>query len=311
MIQSKVCNTSIKDIEFNLHNYDVSASINLMDSHEVQNEVRQILRQRFSGEDLNIIDEAFDHFRSCYAGNHPSYYQVETRYHDVQHVMDVSLAMLRLIEGYFMRQESKLLTFEQVLVALIVALFHDSGYLRDRSDHARKHGAEHTSQHVSRSGVFIKDFLLDTTLEKYTDIAVILVQFTGIEKSIENLQFHESHSENQQWLMLGYMVGTADLIAQMSDRNYAQRCQTYLYEELFIAGLTEITQENGESKVLYANGKELLIKTPDFIKETVETRLKKSFHSVFEYAAVYFGGRNLYLEGIENNRLNILTLLAE
>jgi hypothetical protein len=43
----------------------------------------------------------------------------------------------------------------------------------------------------------------------------------------------------------------------------------------------------------------------------VENRLKKSFHEVYSYAAVHFGGPNLYMEALENNCRFLENLVAK
>ena len=46
---------------------------------------------------------------------------------------------------------------------------------------------------------------------------------------------------------------------------------------------------------------DLIKKMPDFFENTVLKRLTNDFHSVYQYAAVHFGGRDLYMEGIQKN----------
>ncbi len=288
-----------------LNQFDVTETIRVSDPDSVRGEVKRILSERFPGQQLEIVDTAFNHFIECYSGRHSDYHAVETRYHDIQHVMDVTLATVRLMDGYESKERSHPLGFDKTLLGFIVALFHDAGYLRYSDDYEARHGAEHTPVHVSRSGLFLDRFLRENGMTQWSEIALTLVQFTGIEQKIEDLGF-----EDDSWLIVGYMIGTADLIAQMSDREYAQKCQAHLYEEFSIAGMTEKKASDGSVEVIYANGQDLLKKTPAFIQDAVENRLSKSFHKVFEYAAVYFGGRNLYMEGIERNRSEILKLIS-
>lgn len=286
--------------------FDVLARVKVSDPDAVQKEVKRIFSKRYPDYDLGLIDKAFDYFRLCYSGEHQDYHACEMPYHDIQHVMDVSLATLRIMDGYEQKHPDAPLGPERAMLGFIVALFHDSGYLRYSSDYASRHGAEHTPIHVSRSGLFISNFL---DAHEHTDkvkIAQTLVQFTGLEQKIEDLKFADS-----LYLKIGYMIGTADLIAQMADRQYAEKCRAHLFTEFSIAGMTEKKALDGSVEVIYASADDLLRKTPGFIDDVIENRLKKSFHKVYEYAAVFFGGRNLYMESIARNRSEIIHINAQ
>lgn len=285
--------------------FDVTDLVKVTDPQCVRVEVKRILSERFPKEDLSIVDRAFDHFVLCYSGQHNDYHAVETPYHDIHHVMDVTLATVRLMDGYA-RKRINTLDFEKVILGFVVALFHDSGYLRYSDDYVAQHGAEHTPIHVSRSGLFLERFLKENDMAASVKVAQTLVQFTGIEQKVENLQFADS-----AWLSIGYMIGTADLIAQMSDRHYAKKCYLHLFKEFKIAGMTEKKSSDGTVEVIFEDADDLLKKTPAFIQDAIENRLCKSFHKMYEYAAVYFGGRNLYMENIERNKSEIIKLTTQ
>lgn len=289
-----------------VNEFDVTAQVKVTEPDSVQKEIKRIVSTRFPDDDVSIIDTAFDYFNYCYSGKHPDYHAVETPYHDIHHVMDVTLATVRLMDGYEIKHPDRPLGLERVLLGFIVALFHDSGYLRYSSDYKSAHGAEHTPVHVTRSGLFTERFLKENNKAHLVDIAQTLVQFTGMEQDVDALRFDDS-----AWLTVGYMIGTADLMAQMADRLYAQKCHAHLFTEFSIAGMTEKTASDGSVEVIYADADDLLKKTPDFIQFALEDRLRKSFHKVYEYAAVFFGGRNLYMESIERNRNDILKFLKQ
>src|SRR3990167_2134761 len=46
------------------------------------------------------LERAFHDVATLYAGKHPDYQPCDTEYHDIQHVLDVTLAMARLMDGY-------------------------------------------------------------------------------------------------------------------------------------------------------------------------------------------------------------------
>ncbi len=283
--------------------FDVTGRVKVSDPRSVEVEVLAIFRKLYPDADLSLIEKGFDHFIRCYSGEHPDYHGVDTPYHDIHHVMDVCLACARLLAGYEMKHKDQPLGLEKALLGFICALFHDAGYLRYKDDYETRHGAEYTRIHVSRSGLFLEHFLNDNGLSHLVEVAQTLVQFTGMELEISALKF-----EDESWLPIGYIIGTADLIAQMADSQYAQKCHSHLFTEFSIAGMTEKETENGEIEVLYSDADDLIRKTPCFINDALETRLKNYFSRSYEYAAVFFGGRNLYMEGIQKNLSKIIEL---
>ena len=68
--------------------------------------------------------------------------------------------MARLLAGYERSQApADRLGYERAVVGLITALFHDSGYIRRRSEVDVLNGAQFTGRHVSRSAAFLREYL--------------------------------------------------------------------------------------------------------------------------------------------------------
>ena len=63
---------------------------------------------------------------------------------------------------------------------------------------------------------------------------------------------------------IGEILGTADIIAQMSDRCYLEKCHDRLYPEFVLGGIARRKRPDGQIKVIYKSGKDLLSKTPAF-----------------------------------------------
>jgi hypothetical protein len=68
-----------------------------------------------------------------------------------------------------------------------------------------------------------------------------------------------------------------------------------------LGGVAMARGKEGELKVTYASGLDVLRQTPDFVAETMRTRLDGEFGGAYRYFEVLFGGRNPYLEAIERN----------
>ena len=80
--------------------YDVTNSVKTTDAATVAAEVSRIYLDLYRKADVATLNRAFTDFAALYAGEHPDYNACDTGYHDVQHVLDVTLAMARLLDGY-------------------------------------------------------------------------------------------------------------------------------------------------------------------------------------------------------------------
>src|SRR5690606_23158891 len=102
---------------------------------------------------------------------------------------------------------------ERATFALVAALFHDAGYLRHRVDDSGvANGAEFTRTHVTRSGLFLERYLPTIGLEEFVPIVSRVVHYTGYEMPLDRIQLDDPTS-----VMVGRLLGTADLITQLAD----------------------------------------------------------------------------------------------
>jgi hypothetical protein len=278
------------------NDYDVSARIITTDPQVVNDEIDRIYLDLYPSAPTRQLDHAFRDLTRLYRGEYPGYHPCDTAYHDVQHVLDVTLAMARLIDGYE-RARIGNESFGDSLFRLgvITALFHDMGYVRELNDHTHKNGAEYTITHVSRGSHFLKDYLPQIGMAEMADIAAELIHFTGYETPVAKIKV-----PSPIYRLLGSMLGSADIIAQMADRCYLEKCRDRLYPEFVAGGLaTRRTAEGGE-QVVFSSGEDLVIKTPSFFRSATK-RLDVELGGCYAYAQQHFGGQNLYLEELNKN----------
>jgi hypothetical protein len=272
------------------NHYDVTNRVRISHPQDVRDAVRAILRERYPELDLAALDDAFETFTRLYAGTLPGYVGCETWYHDAQHSLDCALAMARLLDGHEQAvAPSDRLGPRRCLLGVIVALFHDAGYVRHARDPAR-HGAEYTLYHVGRSGEFLAQYLPRVGLGADAELARHIVHFTGYEIELDKIQVRRPKDRS-----LGFLLGTADLLAQMADRCYLEKCKLFLYPEFEIAGLAGAPQPGGP-KPVYASVEDLLRKTPEFNRKIWAERLEGYFEGAYRFLEVHFGGRNYYIE---------------
>jgi hypothetical protein len=290
-----------------LDHTDVTRRINLADAKQVCAEVCDLLCTANRAVDKPLIVRAFDVFAQLFAGTLPGYHRCETLYHDMQHSLDVTLAAARLMAGHEMAHHNgNRLGAERLTLGVIVALYHDAGYIRRRHDHKCWHGAQYTLVHVSRGGRFLTEFLKDEGHEAWINRAVKLIHFTGYEIPIAKIRLKDPVDRR-----LGGLIGTADLIAQIADRAYLEKCRDYLYEEFELGGLARNTNPDGSERVIYGSGYDLLTKTPAFYAKMVKKRLDEDFGALYHYMEPLFNGKNPYLEAVDRNMAYLQRVLDD
>src|SRR5882757_9065136 len=73
---------------------------------------------------------------------------------------------------------------------------------------------------------FMMRFLPSIGMENWVPISTRIVHFTGYEIKLDQIQLADPRDRK-----LGHLLGTADLIAQMADRCYLEKCRDRLYPE--------------------------------------------------------------------------------
>jgi hypothetical protein len=276
--------------------HDVADTVRTTDPAAVGLEVIRLCKRLFPDAPAPALERAFADTGRMYRGEHRDYLPCDTEYHDIQHVLDVTLAMARLMDGYQLggRNGGPALTKDLYLVGVLAALFHDFGYLRRRNDHKHRYGAEYTLVHVSRGAGFLRSYARELGVEeRLASAASMLVHFTGYERSVETI-----HMRDETLHRVGLMLGTADIIAQMADRCYLEKCRDRLYPEFVLGGLAGRLRPN--RLPMFASGEDLVTKTPGFYEgacKRLDIQLRKSY----DYAARHFGGPNLYLDEMRKN----------
>jgi hypothetical protein len=276
---------------------DVTNRVNVEVADDVRDAVLEIYAARYPGEDLAPLRRAFADMKDLFAGLYPGYLACDTLYHDLRHTLDMTLATARLIDGHDrVCAATDRLGGRRAMFGVMVALLHDSGYIRRHSESGVENGAVFTKVHVSRSANFLASYLPTIGFAAEADTAARMTHFTGYELDIEKIEL-----EDPQDRLLGRIVGTSDLIAQMADRQYIEKCRDFLYREFVWGGIARETLPDGQEIVRYTSATDLVIKTPGFYQYLVRPRLEKRLEGVDRYAAAHFDGPNLYQEEIARN----------
>jgi hypothetical protein len=276
--------------------YDVTNQVNTTDPQAVQHEVTRLYLALYPEAPTEILGRAFADCGRLFRGEYPGYRACDTAYHNLQHTLEVTLAMARLMDGYERSEEpAERIGARLFRFGIITALLHDVGYLRHRHDTRHQNGAEYTLCHVSRGSRFVEQYMSRIGMSDLAPVAASVIHFTGYEMPVDAIVV-----PNTMFRRLGNMVGTADIIAQMADRCYLEKCRDRLYPEFVAGGLTSEGKASVDGVTPFSSAEDLLCKTPAFYS-VARHRLDELLGGAYGYAQTHFGGANLYLDEVAKN----------
>jgi len=274
--------------------FDVENRINTTDPDAVAREVCGIYQDLYQKADPAKIGQAFDDVTRLYRGEYAGYHACDTSYHDIQHVLDVTLAMARLMDGCVRSTHAGVLTDRLFNFGIVTALYHDCGYIRHRKDTRHANGAEYTKTHVSRGGRFLEDYLEKLGMGDLAPVAARTLHFTGYEVPIEKIRL------DPEYRLIGNLLGSADILAQMADRCYLEKCYDRLYPEFVSGGIARQSAPDGKEQVIFESAADLIFQTPRFY-HSAQKRLKVDLGGYCDYIEKHFGGENLYYTELDKN----------
>jgi hypothetical protein len=275
--------------------YDVTNQVNTTEAQDVSREVCRIYQELYQREAPADLEQAFTDLARLYRGQYPGYRECETDYHDIQHVLDVTLAMARLMDGCVRATSTDTLGERLFRFGVVTALYHDCGYIRHRKDTRHRNGAEYTRTHVSRGARFLLEYMPAIGMGDLAEAAARTLHFTGYEIPVTRIEV-----PGPEFRLIGNLLGSADILAQMADRCYLEKCYDRLYPEFVRGGIARRRHADGSEEVLFASAADLIFKTPRFYQGATK-RLRQDLGGCYHYIEQHFGGQNLYFDELEKN----------
>lgn len=268
----------------------------------VEGQVVSFYRKMFPGGELASVPRAFEWAQDCFGGNYADYQPIDARYHDFEHTLQGTLCLARLIYGRFKAQVAPPISERMFQIALVAILFHDTGYLKQKEDNEGT-GAKYTPIHVGRSAAFAKEFL---SKKGFTDTEITAVQnmisCTGVNVDLQAIPFASDLERT-----LGYALGTADLLGQMSARDYVDKLPI-LYSEFAEAARYNFGRA---ARFVFKSAEELMRNTPAFWENYVWPKINDDFGKLYIFLNdPYPDGPNSYLQRIEQNLAKLRDQLA-
>lgn len=277
------------------NDFDVTNRVNTTEPLDVSREVCSIYRNLYQQDAPGNLSQAFADLGRLYRGEYPGFRECDTDYHDIQHVLDVTLGMARLMDGCVRATDVRTITERLFRFGIITALYHDCGYIRHRKDTKHANGAEYTSTHVSRGARFLEEYFPKIGMADLAQAASRTIHFTGYEIPVDKIRV-----PGPEFRLIGGLLGSADILAQMADRCYLEKCYDRLYPEFVRGGIARKRHKDGSEEIIFASAADLIFKTPRFYQGATK-RLTQDLGGCYNYIEQHFGGQNVYFDELEKN----------
>lgn len=254
-------------------------------------EIKKILLLIDPSFDSLLIENVYNDIIRLFNGTYPGYRASNTKYHDLEHTCAVTLATARLMHGIHVQNQT--FSSRVIQLGLIGALFHDTGLIQTEEENDGT-GAQYTIGHEDRSIALMGKHLSDKdfSAENILDCSHIIM-CTKLSLPLNEIPFRSEETKT-----MGKVLGSADLIAQMADRNYLKKLPL-LFLEFKEAGMAG-----------FETPLELFENTEEFYHSVARTRLAEELGNVSAAARYHFKNRwgidrDLYAESIKNNIKNM------
>lgn len=241
------------------------------------------------------IPTIFRRVVSWFSGKHRDYLPIDAHYHDLEHTLQGTLCMARLLRRRAAHGDQPRIPQRTFELGMLAMLTHDTGYLKRRGDPGGT-GAKYTLIHVDRSIEFAGELMLgqDAPVEEIRSVQN-MIRCTGVNVKLESIHFQDEVER-----IAGYALGTADLLGQMAAPDYVDKLPI-LYMEFAEAAKYSV---DGKMKAggFFTSADDLMQKTPLFWENYVKSKINRDFLGL--YRALnnpYPAGPNPYIERIEAN----------
>lgn len=280
------------------------ASVDTKDPTAVQMEVQSRYRAMFPGGDPFFVPQTFGWAIECFTGRYRNYQPIDALYHDFEHTLQGTLCMARLLHGRHKAGAEPRLDRRKFELGLMAILLHDTGYLKTRDDRGGT-GAKYTLTHVNRSAEFAA-LLLDEKGCTRSEVASVqhMIRCTGVNVDLKAIPFAAEWAR-----VVGYSLGTADLLGQMAAPDYVDKLPI-LYAEFEESATYNAGRGSGTG--LFSSAEDLMRKTPSFWENYVKPKIERDFNGLYRFLNdPPPHGPNEYVQRVEANLRRLHELLGQ
>ncbi len=270
----------------NVQLYDL---VNPKLSDDVLTELVEIFELcRFDPDAASSVSDVHADIVDIFSGDHPDFKASNAKYHNLEHTCSVVLSTARLLHGCVVKNFANIEQKDFVL-GVIASYFHDTGLLQEKGDNDGT-GAKYTIGHEQRSINFLSQYL---SQKDYPSESIKLcadaIRATNLSLAPSKIEFSSIHAE-----VVGRIVGSADLIAQIADRAYLEKLRLLFLE------FQEARLPGFDTQL------DLLKQTEDFYSRTAKKRLNEDFGGIHRHMTAHFVEKwgiekNLYEVAVQAN----------
>jgi hypothetical protein len=264
--------------------------VDLEDPAAVEAATRAILDRVYDGSyDPALLSQGIEILVQAYRGGDPGLLRSDTPYHDLRHALETGLTMARLLDAdarTVAPNGADRIDGRHALVGVLLALFHDVGLLRSGAE-AHLQGAVFTPVHEERGVQFMRHYLAGTALSPLAEEAELIMP--------TKLVFRMPDTWPALDRKIASLVATADLLSQLSDCCYLEKCWNFLFEEFRAFGVA------GTPDSAYPDRETLMAKSTGFFTGVVMPRLENEFGGAYRLMDTYYSGADPYMTAIRIN----------
>jgi len=259
--------------------------------------VRSVYQVHFAGNgDTELVEAVFEDIIDLFSGKMEGYQKCDTRYHDLYHTLQVIPPFAEILSGWNKSGNAPWISKYYFDLGLVSVLLHDTGYIKSNDDHEGT-GGKYTFEHIQRSIDFAAGYLRRVGFEEQKIASVRnIIMCTGVRVDYSGLLFGSDEER-----IVGYALGTSDLIGQMSDVDYPEKLPA-LYSEFEEAYRYEgMDRLRNMGIVIFKGADDLIRSTPDFYEVVVKDKFWK-MGSLDAYLEPHYGNYpNPYKAAMEDN----------
>jgi hypothetical protein len=244
--------------------------------------------------DRFFVLRAFGWAIDCFTGRHRDYQAIDALYHDFEHTLQGTLCMARLLAGRHRAHARPVLSRRMFELGLLAILLHDTGYLKRRDDRGGT-GAKYTLTHVARSTEFAEELMAEKGY-CWEEIHSVqhMIRCTGVNVDLAAIPFQSTRER-----IVGYALGTSDLLGQMAASDYVEKLPILYSEFVEAAEYSEGGMPPGGG---FSSADDLMSKSPLFWEKYVRVKIERDFGALYRFLEEpYPGGPNEYIRRIEAN----------
>jgi hypothetical protein len=181
------------------------------------------------------------------------------------------------------------------MLGIVVALFHDVGYLRTTRDTDVPNGAEFTTVHVSRGAAFLTDYLPKINLGQWAKVAAEIIHYTAtsgrsrtssrpIRAITSSVTWSARPISWRRWPTAATSRSAATAVRGIRARRRGAADRRERPREGALRLRARPAAPDAEVRVRHAR-----------------QAARRRFNRAYRYLEVLYGGRNPYMESIDRN----------